>query len=697
MQRIFLVSGLATFLLLPLSAPGQEAKQKTYPPDAATMEAIQQKLAELRAATEQWKGLPGFGGLPTSQRQLNYWAAPMVDVFLKAAESIVRNNEFLQKDSGKQTIAVLDEGLRRAKDLLSFKQSLQSVAGLTLACGYRSNVDNSSQPFVVSFPVDYAKDPDRKWRLDIVLHGRDGTLTEVKMLAAALKRAPVKPDQDYIKLEVFGRGNNAYRWAGETDVLEALDALQKLTAQMNLHTASSRIDRNRIVLRGFSMGGAGAWHIGLHSPTKWCVIGPGAGFTATHGYIKNLPAKLPAHQEACLRIYDAVDYAENAAMVPVVAYAGDKDAQQQAAINIENILKPLGIPMTRLVGTGLAHQFPPAWQKKAQEVYVPFVQRGRNVNSKKIHFVTYTLSYPQCDWIELLALDQHYERTTVDAKVTDVGFDVRTSNVREFSLALQPALRALAKLNVTINGQVVDLMRKTGAGEADSAFVQLFRTNGVWRQTQEPLSGIKDTDIHGPIDDAFRSAFVCIRGTGQCASPQVQAYTDAALSRFQREWKLYFRGELPVVTDKEYLAELAKFDALGFHQEATGPHLVRTIVLFGDPSSNAVLAHVLGKEKFNLPIQWDRKQFKFGGQTYAADSHVPVFIYPNSPFGTGYIVVNSGHTFHAADFQGTNALLYPRLGDFAILKPTPTAKDPAAAEVIRAGLFDDDWKVPAEK
>jgi hypothetical protein len=60
-------------------------------------------------------------------------------------------------------------------------------------------------------------------------------------------------------------------------------------------------------------------------------------------------------------------------------------------------------------------------------------------------------------------------------------------------------------------------------------------------------------------------------------------------------------------------------------------------------------------------------------------------------------IVNSGHTFHEADFQGTNALLYPRLGDFAILKPTPTAKDPAAAEVMRAGLFDDDWKVRLER
>src|SRR5207245_1142766 len=29
---------------------------------------------------------------------------------------------------------------------------------------------------------------------------------------------------DFVRLDIYGRGNNAYRWAGETDVLEAIDA-----------------------------------------------------------------------------------------------------------------------------------------------------------------------------------------------------------------------------------------------------------------------------------------------------------------------------------------------------------------------------------------------------------------------------------------------------------------------------------------
>ena len=98
--------------------------------------------------------------------------------------------------------------------------------------------------------------------------------------------------------------------------------MQEAVAVEQLLGLAALIDQNRFVLRGFSMGGAGTWHLGLQPLATWCVIGPGAGFTTSHGYRITLPDKLPPYQEACLSIYDAVDYAENAFDVPVVAYAG---------------------------------------------------------------------------------------------------------------------------------------------------------------------------------------------------------------------------------------------------------------------------------------------------------------------------------------------------------------------------------------
>ena len=53
-----------------------------------------------------------------------------------------------------------------------------------------------------------------------------------------------------------------------------------------------------------------------------------------------------------------------------------------------------------------------------------------------------------------------------------------------------------------------------------------------------------------------------------------------------------------------------------------------------------------------------------------------------------YVVINSGHTFGAREFAGTNALLYPRLGDYAVIRIGE------ADEVKAGGYFDERWKKP---
>jgi hypothetical protein len=56
------------------------------------------------------------------------------------------------------------------------------------------------------------------------------------------------------------------------------------------------------------------------------------------------------------------------------------------------------------------------------------------------------------------------------------------------------------------------------------------------------------------------------------------------------------------------------------------------------------------------------------------------------------VVLNSGHTFHFAEWVRSNALLFPRLGDYAVLKLRPTEKDPLRATVAASGLYDDYWQ-----
>jgi dienelactone hydrolase len=656
--------------------------------DAATRKQIDDKMVKLADALAELR-----------RNRLDEPLVNDIAVHYQAAYWITHHHEFFQKESVAWTVEALDRGWQRVQQIREAIKHAEELAkkgdrralewvgtldwvmkpGKTYIRGYRSILDGSVQPFAVTLPETYRDDPAKKWRLDVVLHGRDKNLNEVKFLHQFGDK-PAPKDLSYIRIDIYGRGNNAYRWAGEMDVLEAKKMLETVETLIGRGTF---IDRKRQVLRGFSMGGAGSWHLGLHAPDRWCVIGPGAGFTATHGYIKNLPADLGWPQEQLLRIYDAVDYAENAFNVPVVAYAGSKDPQLQASRNIEEALKAsqLKFPFQILIAPDLEHKFPPEWQNKAEEAYAPFVAKGREDYPKRVHFVTYTTRYSACDWVDILGLGKHYEKALVDAERTEDGFKVATTNVDLLRLRVPPDTRQ--DQTVLIDDQEVEARpwRSKGGGY----YVYLARTGGKWKATlpqridsDQGRKPRKIAGLQGPIDDAFTMPFLVVRGTGKPWSERVDDYADASLKRFKEEWAKYFRGDLPIKLDTDVTSD-----------DINDKHLI----LFGDPGSNSMLAHVLE----GLPLTWTPEQLKFAGKTYPTEAHVPLLIYPNPLNASRYVVLNSGHTFHKADFEGTNALLYPRLGDYAVLRLPMKGPGLTVEQVEQNGLFDEAWQVYAGK
>jgi hypothetical protein len=425
------------------------------------------------------------------------------------------------------------------------------------------------------------------------------------------------------------------------------------------------------------MGGAGTWHLGLHRPDKWSVLGPGAGFTTTKGYVKGLGKLTPA-QEACLHIYDAVDYAENAFEVPIVAYAGSKDDQLQAAKNIQARLKKLGLSkrMTLLEAEGLGHTFPAKWRARAEKKYAEFVKKRRPEYPRRVRFVTYTLKYPSCAWVEILGLQRHYRLARVDAEQTENGFKIRTTNVRSLHIALPVSQE---KAVVEIDDQALNAR---GAETTQGAHLYLRKRGGRWKSvmaqtlaTERMRRLQKVAGLQGPIDDAFTEPFLLVRGTGDRPwHTAVQKYAEANLKRFVAEWSRFMRGKLEAKDDINVTSEdIAR----------------KNLILFGDPSYNSLIAEVVD----NLPLKWTQDAITLAGKEYDASEHVPVLIYPSPLNASRYVVLNSGHTFRARDFLGTNALLFPRLGDYAVLKLTPTEKDPMKTTVVTSGIYDDYWQI----
>ena len=109
MQKI-----LAVFLVaIAVRAVGAQTQDFQPPPpfmpDAATMKAIEEKRAELHAAIDRLRKTD-IMKVPQGARPYDWEWDPMVEVFAKAADWMVRRNEFFQKDSGKQTFGSSGRG-----------------------------------------------------------------------------------------------------------------------------------------------------------------------------------------------------------------------------------------------------------------------------------------------------------------------------------------------------------------------------------------------------------------------------------------------------------------------------------------------------------------------------------------------------------------------------------------------------------
>ncbi len=179
--------------------------------------------------------------------------------------------------------------------------------------------------------------------------------------------------------------------------------------------------------------------------------------------------------------------------------------------------------------------------------------------------------------------------------------------------------------------------------------------------------------LQGPIDDAFMDSFIMVSPTRKPMNEKVGAWTTKEEAHAIDAWRKQFRGEARV-----------KDDAAITDADISGSNLV----LWGDPSSNAIIAKIADK----LPIKWDATAVHVGDKIYPAGSHVPVLIYPNPLNPKHYIVLNSGFTFREYDYEN-NARQTPKLPDWAIvdISVPPTAQSPGG--IPAAGFFGENWEL----
>jgi dienelactone hydrolase len=597
---------------------------------------------------------------------------PDVEVYHKAVRYALTYNEFFKKPEIAAAKSLLRQGAERAEALRVGKTPWITATGLVVRA-YVSKIDGSVQPYGLVVPPTFKPGAPHRHRLDCWFHGRGETLSEVNFLDQRQKSPGEFTPPDAIVLHLYGRYCNANKFAGETDLFEALDSVKRRYP----------IDENRIVVRGFSMGGAACWQFATHFAGLWAAAAPGAGFAESADFLKvfqNEPMKPPAWEQTLWHLYDATDYAANLFNCPTVAYSGEIDRQKQAADIMAKAIEAEGMKLTHVIGPKTAHKYEPQAKEEVIRRVDEIVARGRNPVPPRVRFTTWTLRYNQMLWVTLDGMEKHWERARVDAEIADATtVRVTTQNADALTLSLPPQNRPLTvgkRPKVVLDGQEV----AAPPVPANHSWVARFRkTAKLWSAVPSADDGSlrKRHGLQGPIDDAFMDSFVMVKPTGKPLNDKVGAWAAAEMKHAVEHWRKQFRGDARVIAD----TAVTNTDIASSN-----------LVLWGDPSSNKLLAKIADK----LPARWDAQAVTLGRQTFAAGHHVPVLIYPNPLNPKRYVVLNSSFTFREYDYLN-NARQTPKLPDYAVVDVSVPVSSRAPGGIVTAGFFGERWELPARK
>jgi predicted esterase len=718
----------------PAASPAQNRAQKQFPPagvaipekDRAELTAGAAELGKEIAALKSAKLKPELGAL-----------IPDVEVFHKAVDWALRYDEFYNVKEVATARTLLAEGKARAAALRDGKAPWTTQTGPVVR-GYRSKIDGSVQPFGVVVPKTWTGPADKTPRPTWIWnHGRGDTLSELAFIAGRMKSAGEFATDANIVIHPYGRYCNATKFAGEVDVFEALDAAAR----------AYPVDRSRLVNAGFSMGGASAWHLGVHHSGLWAVTHTGAGFAETAEYAGVFaPGKTPPPwwEVILYRWYDATVAVANFANHPILAYHGSEDKQGQSTVIMKRFAEKEHVNIEEFIGPGVGHKYEAKTKEQIAGKIEGLLAKGTNPFPYKVRLVTHSLVNPTQGWITVSGMEKQWEPAIVEAEASPDGvLTLKTKNVTDLHIDYQSApFQSVPR--IVVDGQDVTLNKDirwcTGLAVWQitklnlSSFVilkspptqivksetwsngathhrhpnaeqrldvaEIAMHDNVTAITKPKPVIVKTVGLCGPIDHAFMDGFVFVKPTGAPLNSKLGEWTQRELAHATKQWRAIFRGEAPSKNDNEItdtdIVGIPKFDIPG-----------KNLILWGDPSSNAVLKKIADK----LPVKWTKDGLelpltsknevsgllRFGGKKYDAATHVPILIFPNPLNPRRYVVLNSGFTFSRACASGTNSLQTPKLPDWAIVDTTMPPDDKFPGKIVDAGFFDEQWRFTTER
>ncbi len=590
-----------------------------------------------------------------------------------------------------------EDAMRNAQDMIARAESVGKAQGDAVfpaatqehERAYIAENDGSSQPYWVYVPKDYT--PKKKYPLIVFLHGFSPDISKVTPWVPDESIWGLATTRGYIFVVPYGRRNSDFVGIGEDDMITVTDAVK----------VRYGVDAERVYLMGASMGGYGAYIVGLHRPDYWAAVAPIAGRTDFYRWFDLERAKVPWWKRV---LYDANDprhLVGNALNTPFFTQHGELDSinKVEHARDFFADAKAKSVPIKyREVENGdhyiyfdnETYTLPMDWALGVT----------RHTAPKKIDFTTGDLKSHSSYWVDIQAFEKYDQSAHLIAEIkttrTHNAIEVQTRNVAKFRL--KPPAEALKEnlpVSLVVNSapdarpfKIGDEILWPAEGPIAAGGVNSF-------------PGVKSPEHTGPVKNCYRDPFLVVYGTLKQPAANPVAATGAANAqsedmkealRFYNEWAVYADGAPRVKTDKEVTPE----ERQNFN-----------LILIGTRESNAVLAEIADK----LPLELLPDGYRIGTKQVKVPEPDDIglrFCYP-SPFSEKrMVVVHSGHHWGLKPLQISPHddlppnHKYDLIPDYIVYDSTMEAGvskhifdfTDETNHALVAGFFDGNWQIP---
>ena len=399
---------------------------------------------------------------------------------------------------------------------------------------------------------------------------------------------------------------------GERDALEVL----------NLALTKFNIDPQAVYLTGHSMGGHGAWHLGVTYPDRFAAVAPSAGWISfwSYGGIERAAHPDPVQQmlQRASNPGDTLGLISNCLHFGVYILHGAED--ENVPVSEARTMRDR---LSQFHHDWLYHEQPGAghWWGNQCVDWPPIFDlfaRHRIPGDDEVYDLNFTTMNPgessSSHWLAIEEQQHPLEKSVVTAHydVAQHAFSIATENVAR--LQLRPGkIAPQGVARVTLDGQSL------GTTHGDMAWFE--RDGDAWKAGAAPAPNRKGPRRYGPFKMAFDHRMVFVYATH--GSPDENAWA-ASKCRFDAEtWWYRGNGAVDVVPDRD-------FDA--------SKETDRGVVLYGNADNNTAWPALLA----DSPVQVHEGLVQIGSHAYAGDDLACLFCRPRPGSDRACVAVVGG-------------------------------------------------------